>query len=97
MGKLPTLTMVRFIAAIGVVWFHYGRYVVNNSPIWLKNITASGYIGVTFFFILSGFILVYVYTGSDLTNRTDQRNFYIRRVARIYPVYVLAWCMFGIW
>lgn len=97
MGKLPTLTMVRFIAAIGVVWFHYGRYVVNNSPIWLKNITASGYIGVTFFFILSGFILVYVYNGSDLKNRTDQRNFYIRRVARIYPVYVLAWCMFGIW
>jgi peptidoglycan/LPS O-acetylase OafA/YrhL len=91
-AELPTLTIARFFAAIAVVWFHYGRFV--PMPHWLMNVTMSGYVWVTFFFMLSGFILVYV--ARDLDKAAGRREFYVRRVARIVPVYLLAWGLFAV-
>jgi len=91
-SELPALTIARFYAAIAVVWFHYGRFV--PMPHWLLNVTMSGYVLVTFFFMLSGFILVYV--ANDLESSAGRREFYVRRVARIVPVYLLAWVLFAV-
>ena len=91
-SELPALTIVRFFAAVAVVWFHYGRFV--PMPGWLLNVTMSGYVWVTFFFMLSGFILVYV--ARDLDTSSGRRQFYVRRVARIVPVYLLAWALFAV-
>jgi peptidoglycan/LPS O-acetylase OafA/YrhL len=91
-SELPALTVVRFFAAISVVWFHYGRFV--PMPHQLLNVTLSGYVWVTFFFMLSGFILVYV--ARDLEVPAGRREFYVRRVARIVPVYLLAWVLFAV-
>ncbi len=91
-SELPALTIARFYAAIAVVWFHYGRFVA--MPHWLLNLTLSGYVWVTFFFMLSGFILVYV--AHDLESTGGRREFYVRRVARIVPVYLLAWLLFAV-
>lgn len=43
-----------------------------------------GYVGVTFFFVLSGFILTWTHSPSDTA-----RKFWSRRFARIYPVHLL--------
>ncbi len=45
-----------------------------------------GYLGVSFFFVLSGFILVYVYTGHPLS----KSRFWRARFARIYPAYLFS-------
>ncbi len=51
----------------------------------------TGYVGVSFFYTLSGFILTYNY-GDKFRHQTyrARRQFYWARFARIYPVYALA-------
>lgn len=47
-----------------------------------------GYAGVTFFFVLSGFVLTYSHR--DEANAVfDRRTFWLKRVARIYPTHIL--------
>lgn len=87
---LPALTAVRYLAAIGVVLHHYGQQI--GAPTWLHNTFVNGYLGVPFFFMLSGFILVYSSHGRTM----NTRDFLVRRVARIYPVYVFAWVLAGV-
>lgn len=77
--------MLRFIAAMGVVVFHFGRSVDSLSwgaPLWSISNT-----GVSFFFFLSGFILSHVYGLRPVGGR---RAFYLARAARILPLYLLA-------
>lgn len=47
-----------------------------------------GYVGVDFFFVLSGFILTYNYAGA-IESWTDRRQFWWKRFARIYPTHLL--------
>lgn len=88
-GKLiRPLTSIRFFAASGVVLFHSGAsYVSANRsiPAWIGTLLLNGYLGVTFFFVLSGFILQITYRGN-----LNLGKFWIARFARIYPVYLLA-------
>lgn len=89
---LPGLTIVRFFAAFAVLVYHFGLEQLKDAPTWAMNMALSGYIGVPFFFVLSGFILVYVSHGRG----QSYREFIVRRIARIYPVYVLAWALYWI-
>jgi peptidoglycan/LPS O-acetylase OafA/YrhL len=88
--ELRALTIARFFAAMWVVLYHCGGW-----PDEIMLVIGAGGIGVPFFFILSGFVLAY--TARDLTSSSGRRNFYVRRVARIYPVYLLAWALYGVW
>lgn len=45
-----------------------------------------GYLGVSFFFVLSGFILVYVYSGREI----KKSRFWQARFARVYPAYAFS-------
>ncbi len=86
------LTSIRFFAAMAVVVYHSGAAFASTSPYLLppiKRLLLNGYLGVTFFFVLSGFILHLTYRGRIAT--ADQlRGFGIARFARLYPVYLLA-------
>ncbi len=51
-----------------------------------------GYAGVGFFYILSGFILTYVYFSKlrhGATNSVQVKRFYVARIAKLYPVHIL--------
>jgi peptidoglycan/LPS O-acetylase OafA/YrhL len=85
--RLPALTTLRFFAALHVVLFHMKVVkILDGGPWWYQNFASIGYVGVNFFFVLSGFILVYTYAGPSL----DPRQFWQARWARIYPAYVLS-------
>lgn len=85
---LPALTALRFVAAAYVLAFHFADRRFGRDA--LPETVALGYSGVTFFFLLSGFILAYNYRRVDLSKRAARVRFLRARVARVYPVYLLA-------
>jgi peptidoglycan/LPS O-acetylase OafA/YrhL len=84
---IPVLTTLRFPAAFAIVLFHFLAYTPCPRWVW-EGFSA----GVSFFYVLSGFILYYNY--ADLT---DRRFFWLARFARIWPVHlftlVLVFCL----
>jgi len=87
---LHALTSLRFIAAFAIVVLHY-RDLLGTMPAWLFKLIVAGQFGVTFFFILSGFILTYKYRDWFSQGVADASywRFQRFRLARIYPIYVL--------
>jgi len=89
------LTSLRFYAAFSVFLSHlsYFKNFSDTKDIY-ENIFFEGFIGVTFFFILSGFILTLNYSNKlRLLERGQVLNFFVARVARIYPVHLLTFCV----
>jgi peptidoglycan/LPS O-acetylase OafA/YrhL len=82
--EIRSLTGLRFLIALWVFVFH----IQIRWPIFSGQFSAPianlGAIGMTFFFILSGYILSYNY---DRDFRIT--NFYKARFARVYPVYLV--------
>jgi peptidoglycan/LPS O-acetylase OafA/YrhL len=90
-GPLNSLTGVRFAAALGVFLFHFGAAFSERigAPKALTTLLQNGNMGVSFFFVLSGFILTYTYDGR-LRTRAAVIQYFVGRFSRIYPVYALA-------
>lgn len=80
---LHSLTSLRFIAAFIVVVHHY-VWFDGKWPIF-----THGDIGVSFFYVLSGFVLAYAYHSRLSTGAVSIRTFYAARIARIYPLHLL--------
>ncbi|RKN45435.1 acyltransferase family protein [Micromonospora endolithica] len=81
--RLPSLTGLRWVAALLVFAFHVGTMRIVAEPAVktvLDKAFALGLSGVEFFFILSGFVLVWSYRDGE-----PRRSFLRRRVAKIYP------------
>jgi peptidoglycan/LPS O-acetylase OafA/YrhL len=75
--RLEALTGLRWFAAFGVFAFHVREfYPLPGTP----DTALFGNSGVTFFFVLSGFVLAWSHTSRDTAPR-----FYWRRFARIWP------------
>lgn len=55
----------------------------------LYHLFYEGYVGVSFFFILSGFILAYAYQDRFVEGSISKQSFYVARLARIYPLHIL--------
>jgi peptidoglycan/LPS O-acetylase OafA/YrhL len=84
--RLPAITSLRFFAAFHVALFHINEMGALGGPHWFRSFAAIGYVGVSFFFVLSGFILVYTYAGREIR----LHDFWQARFARIYPAYFLS-------
>ena len=91
--NLNGLTSLRFFAAFAVVVYHFTARALGGWPTPLVNIAGSGFVAVSFFFLLSGFILSYNYLGQNGEMRGTKRSFYSSRFARIYPAYLLAFLL----
>lgn len=88
--NLNALTGTRFIASLMVLLMHFSDFA-KFPDLSIPFIKAGG-IGVTYFFILSGFILYYIYHESfeQTLQKNNIRNFLFARIFRIYPAYLLA-------
>ncbi|MCG8697978.1 MAG: acyltransferase [Bacteroidales bacterium] len=93
MKRIDQITFLRYIAAIAVVVYHYGREVVPFHQGVLHKLFSQAYTGVSFFFVLSGFVMVIAYY-KDSKKNVDSLNYYKNRFARIYPVYMFAQIIF---
>lgn len=81
------------IAAVG---YHYAPHVdgFSRMPLFLRNLVYCGPLAVPFFFILSGFVLSHAYGHRVPLTTGARRQFWWGRVARLYPIYLLAWLLF---
>ena len=94
--QLQPLTSIRFLFALIVVLFHGLEPrpdTLDVFPGLLKTVIAHGYVGVSFFFVLSGFILAYSYAGR-IRQPSDEAIFWWARAARILPAYFLAFLVY---
>ena len=81
----PALTGLRAVAAALVFVHHYNPFSPARFGWRIHNLAAEAHIGVTVFFVLSGFLIGYRYLG----RRVALRAYFANRVARIYPMYLL--------
>ncbi len=87
---MPGLTGIRTLLALTILLFHFtpaGLRWDAHPSISLYPIIDIGYVFVSFFFLISGFILAYNYAGR--TSPMSAVDFWMARFSRLYPVYVL--------
>jgi peptidoglycan/LPS O-acetylase OafA/YrhL len=96
--KLPSLTGLRFVAAMAVVISHVIAMMVKipDAPKYLTVLlqvmgSLSG-AGMTLFFVLSGYVIHMNYSNSIGAPR-GLWNFFAARFARLYPLYFFFLCL----
>ena len=95
--QIHSLTSLRFFAALMVFFSHLDFLRIHTdtagNPDKYQDIYNTwfyeGYSGVTFFFILSGFILAHSYQDRLVNHTTATTDFFIYRIARIIPLHWL--------
>lgn len=103
--QLPALTGIRFFAIFHIflhhLWavHHYlggeggmveGIFpVLNNAPSWMISFMANGWVSTSLFFLLSGFMLGWLYWDEEGGLKGSKKRFWLLRFARIYPVHAL--------
>jgi peptidoglycan/LPS O-acetylase OafA/YrhL len=91
---LRNLDSIRFIAAL-IVFMQHGfsgcyKFLPGQGGFLMKvlSVFSTGGTGVSIFFVLSGFLITYLLISEyEVTGKVSLRNFYIRRMLRIWPLY----------
>ncbi|ATL41824.1 hypothetical protein CQS02_00160 [Elizabethkingia miricola] len=89
----PNLNGLRFIAATIVIIHHIEqiRNIFGIHNYWNNSFVHEiGKLGVILFFSLSGFLITYLLLNErDVNGSINIKNFYLRRIFRIWPLYYL--------
>ena len=83
---------LRFIAALLVLFHHAASMMSKNGETFITQLDLfkNGANAVSFFFVLSGFLITYLLLQEqDKKRHVSIRNFYIKRILRIWPLYFL--------
>ncbi|MBA0048058.1 acyltransferase [Mycobacteroides sp. LB1] len=79
--KFGALDGLRALSVLAVIWHH-----TSGTP--GPRISQSGFMGVDFFFAISGFLITTLLIRErDRAESISLRNFYARRALRIFPLY----------
>ncbi len=93
-ARLPSLTGLRFLAALLVFTFHttwQTRFIEGTAGDALGSVFGNaGFYGVTFFFVLSGFVLTWAARPDDTAPRVWRR-----RVVKIFPNHLVTFVAAG--
>lgn len=82
--RFGNLDGLRFVCIFMVLWHHFTPFPYLEN--WM--LFRRGFLGVDFFFVLSGFLITtLLLREASATGRISLRDFYLRRVLRIVPVY----------
>jgi peptidoglycan/LPS O-acetylase OafA/YrhL len=84
-GRLEFLDAIRGIASFIVLIQHYVEQHFRSFAVEANNYISLGRAGVVTFFVVSGFVIP-----MSIERRGDLRAFWIARVFRLYPAYLLS-------
>lgn len=88
---IKPLTSLRFFFAF-LVFISHLEWVPGfdkSFTSFYDNVLHEGFLGVSFFFILSGFVLALNYKEKILRKEVSHREFWVSRLARIYPLHLI--------
>lgn len=88
--RLNALTGLRAFAAVNIVLFHF------SNPQWFGILAPevnAGYASVSFFILLSGYVLAYNYAARARRGELSTVRFWKARFTRLYPIYLLSLLM----
>ena len=111
MKEIRALTTLRALAALLVFLYHYEALYVDEAreagrALWdpLVSVWRSGAVGVSIFFVLSGFLITRLYYDRFAARSVTLREYFVKRVARIWPLFLafaflqhVAMMFFGEW
>lgn len=80
-SRFDVLDLMRFFAAFAVVLYHYSIFFTDDELLGVVTVAKYGYLGVPFFFMLSGFVIT-----ASAQNRSAI-EFAISRASRLYPAF----------
>lgn len=80
-ARIHTLDAMRGLAAIAVVFFHIDFFT-------RLKVAPKAYLAVDFFFMLSGFVIARSYDPNLSGRRVGLKRFFLKRVIRLYPLYL---------
>jgi peptidoglycan/LPS O-acetylase OafA/YrhL len=105
-SRLNALTGLRCFAAVNIVLFHFAnpywfdfrydfRVPVYSAPtlhfkLLLAPVINAGYVAVSYFILLSGYVLAYNYNAKARAGQLEKKRFWKARFSRIYPIYLLS-------
>lgn len=89
-ARLTALTGLRCFAALNIVFFHFSN---PDWFGWFAPVVNAGYASVSFFILLSGFVLTYNYAGRARERKLNHVRFWEARFTRLYPIYFLSLIM----
>lgn len=87
--RFPALDVYRVIAAYAVLFYHYayrGERTGSLAPVdygVFESVAQYGYLGVPFFFMISGYVIAFTMDGRPA------KQFLVARVIRLYPTFWL--------
>ena len=84
--NFPALTGIRALAAFMVYIHHYNPFSIEFFGKYIHDFFSEFHIGVTIFFVLSGFLICNRYFDEP---NFSFKNYLINRIARIYPMYFI--------
>ncbi|MEU9059271.1 acyltransferase [Streptomyces sp. NPDC048430] len=90
LSRLPSLTGLRFVAVLFVFAFHAALEApfsdTGFGQAYADTVMNAGWLGVSFFFVLSGFVLTW-----SARPRDTVPDFWRRRAAKVYPLHIVTW------
>jgi exopolysaccharide production protein ExoZ len=93
--RLSSIQMLRGFAALAVLTLHISNHVnfyFKKQFLW--GIFAAGWSGVDIFFVLSGFIIMYIHF-DDLKRQSNIKSFFLKRFNRIFPIFWIVLFIYG--
>jgi peptidoglycan/LPS O-acetylase OafA/YrhL len=94
-SHLSGLDIARGLAAIAVVLFHFTNNGWLPKDHWMTGIGWYGHLGVRAFFVMSGFVVPFAMWRGGYTGQAFF-SFMARRLARLYPPYLISVCIAAI-
>jgi peptidoglycan/LPS O-acetylase OafA/YrhL len=93
-SRLPSLDGLRAVSICMVVIGHCSKTItgLSNSAYMFLGFVGAGRLGVSIFFVISGFLITTLLVREQLSTHTiSLKDFYIRRAFRIFPGFYAYW------
>lgn len=93
--RMAGLDILRIFAVASIFLFHCHLHMASEFGI-LTRYFSQGAVTMVLFFMISGFALYYRYGKNDWSKWSNVKQFYIRRLAGIYPLYFIVLIIYGL-